>query len=82
MLQSGAVRRIVHDLLATGYDGAFSIEPHMVVVFHDAASQADEGAQFENFVEYGRRLEKLIGGIKVEMSSTQKPFTAGLSGVR
>ena len=78
----GAVGRIVRDLLASGYDGGFSIEPHMIVVFHDAASRANEEAQFSNFVEYGRRLDKLIGEIKAESGETWKAFTAGLTNVR
>jgi sugar phosphate isomerase/epimerase len=61
----GKVREILADALARKYDGGISIEPHMVVVFHDAASQAaDDTATRANFVEYGRRLEKLIGEIK------------------
>ena len=31
----GYVKEIVADLLQNGYDGGFSIEPHMAVVFHD-----------------------------------------------
>ena len=33
---SGDVRAIMIDLLKTGYDGGFSIEPHVANVFHDA----------------------------------------------
>ncbi len=57
----GKVREILTDAAARGYSGALSLEPHMVVVFHDAHSQsASEEAMRKNFVEYGRRLEKLI----------------------
>lgn len=56
----GRVRDILQDAFARGYDGGISIEPHMVVVFHDAASKANDDAMRKNFVEYGRRLEKLI----------------------
>jgi sugar phosphate isomerase/epimerase len=60
----GRVRDILRDALARGYDGGISIEPHMVVVFHDAASPAaDDEATRANFVEYGRRLERLIGAV-------------------
>jgi sugar phosphate isomerase/epimerase len=31
----GEVVRIVRDLLQTGYDGGFSIEPHLAVVYHE-----------------------------------------------
>ena len=57
---NGDVRRILADLLASGYDGGISIEPHMQVVFHDASIKADPQAMFDNYVEYGRRLMKLV----------------------
>ncbi len=61
------VREVLRDLLAGGYDGGISIEPHMAAVFHDpTAPTATAEAQFENFVEYGRRLERLIGEVRAE----------------
>ena len=60
----GKVREILRDAFARGYDGGISIEPHMVVVFHDAQSKSNDQAMRENFVEYGRRLEKLITEVK------------------
>ncbi len=59
----GAVHRILADALARGYQGALSIEPHMVAVFHDAQSHAQDDALRQNFVEYGRRLMKLVASI-------------------
>ncbi len=56
----GKVREILEDAIARGYDAGISIEPHMVVVFHDAQSKSNDQAMRENYVEYGRRLEKLI----------------------
>ncbi len=63
----GRVRDILKDALARGYDAGFSIEPHMVVVFHDAGAPADAEAQRRNYVEYGQRLEKLIADAKAEI---------------
>jgi sugar phosphate isomerase/epimerase len=61
----GQVRRILKDAFARGYDAGISIEPHMVVVFHDAGSKVTNDADVcANFVEYGRRLEKLIAEVK------------------
>ena len=60
----GAVRPIIKDLLQGGYDAGFSIEPHMAVVFHDSSVQASDEAQYDSYVEYGRRLGKLIDEIK------------------
>lgn len=60
----GRVREILADALARGYDAAISIEPHMVVVFHDATTQAaSDEAMRRNYVEYGRRLETMLSQI-------------------
>jgi sugar phosphate isomerase/epimerase len=57
----GDVARIVADLAARGYEGALSIEPHMSVVFHDAASgAADPARQRANYIDYGWRLERIV----------------------
>ena len=64
----GNVKRILEDLLAGGYDAGISIEPHMAKVFHDATVEASAEKQFDTYIEYGRRLMKLLaeirGGIK------------------
>ncbi|MBT3278770.1 MAG: sugar phosphate isomerase/epimerase [Phycisphaerales bacterium] len=57
------VKRILADLLGRGYQGGISIEPHMAVVFHDAAQSSDEQVRFNNYVEYGRRLESLVASL-------------------
>ena len=51
---------ILTDAAKRGYEAGVSIEPHMTVVFHDADSAASDDAMFANFVEYGRRLEKIV----------------------
>jgi sugar phosphate isomerase/epimerase len=56
----GDVVRTVRDLIAGGYDGGFSIEPHMEVVFHDQSVEARADARIANYVEYGRRLERIV----------------------
>ncbi len=61
----GRVRDILKDAFTRRYNAGISIEPHMVVVFHDAQSKtASQDGMRNNFVEYGRRLEKLIAGIQ------------------
>lgn len=63
----GRVKDILRDAFASGYNAGISIEPHMVVVFHDTTgsgktvTEADTQA---NFIEYGKRLEKLIAEVK------------------
>ncbi len=60
--------RILEDLAGTGYEGFVSIEPHISVVFHSAATSARQDPaekareQFDSYIEYGRRLEKLLRG--------------------
>ncbi|MGD9938985.1 MAG: sugar phosphate isomerase/epimerase family protein [Clostridia bacterium] len=64
----GDVVRIVNALKASGYDGAFSIEPHMAVVFHDQSVQSDAESRFRNYEEYGQRFIKILdeAGYKVK----------------
>jgi len=56
----GDVKKIVKDLLDSGYDGGISIEPHLAVVFHDDSVTAEADVMYSNYVEYGRRMEKII----------------------
>lgn len=64
----GDVRRILADLKSRGYDGGLSIEPHMVVVYHDSSVQAASETRRTNYVEYGKRLEVILSelGIAVD----------------
>ncbi len=56
----GDVRRICADLVASGYDGGISIEPHMKAVFHDPGVTAPPAARRATYIEYGRRMEALL----------------------
>jgi hypothetical protein len=80
----GAVREIIKDLLASGYDAGFSIEPHLAVVFHDTSVTASEDTQYNTYVEYGRRLEKLIKVIQSEITPKKpiRPHSVPVSGLR
>jgi sugar phosphate isomerase/epimerase len=60
----GRVRDILRDAFARGYDGGISIEPHVAVVFHDAAVKAGDKQTYDSFVRYARQLEAMIGEIK------------------
>ncbi len=61
---NGRVREIVSDLKKSGYDGGFSIEPHMATVFHDTDNSADDevkkARKLETYVEYGKRFQELL----------------------
>lgn len=62
----GEVRRIMKDLIARGYEGGISIEPHLAVVFHDETKKSSAEIMYSNYVEYGRRMMKMIEEIKKE----------------
>ena len=65
----GRVHDILKDAVARGYDAGISIEPHMVVVFHDARAKASDADTMKNYIEYGRRLGKMFGEIRVGLKS-------------
>ncbi len=62
----GDIPKIIKDLFARGYDGGFSIEPHLGTVFHDSNSQRSLDAA-EIYVAYGRRIMKMINNIRTEL---------------
>lgn len=68
----GEVKRILADLLARGYGGALSIEPHLAVQAHDPAVAAPAEQRFAGYVEYGRRLERLLEAVRAERSAAQQ----------
>ena len=60
----GDVKRILHDLIDQGYDGGISIEPHMGAVYHDPSITSDAAARYATYLEYGRRIERIINECK------------------
>ncbi|MFA6715613.1 MAG: sugar phosphate isomerase/epimerase family protein [Victivallaceae bacterium] len=60
----GFVKQIVGELLDSGYDGGFSIEPHVATVFHADDNRDDSELaarrKYETYVEYGKRFELLL----------------------
>ena len=58
---AGDVRAIVKDLLKNGYDGGFSMEPHLGCVFHEGnACDSEDDIRYNNYVAYGRKFEQLL----------------------
>ena len=51
---------LVGNLLGRGYDGGFSIEPHLAAVVHEGKPASAAGDAYGRYVEYGRRLMKLV----------------------
>ena len=62
----GQVKKVLEDLLAKGYDGGISIEPHMGSVYHDDAdeNQSQDEYKYNVYNEYGQRIMKMIDEIK------------------
>jgi len=56
----GDVVKIVRDLLATGYDGGISIEPHIGAVYHDPGVTSDDDKKYRMYIEYGRQMEAIL----------------------
>jgi sugar phosphate isomerase/epimerase len=63
----GDVRRIVTDLLESGYDGGISIEPHLAVVFHDDSVKSEDDVRYANYVEYGHRMNAMLKEIRAQI---------------
>jgi len=56
----GYVKEIVGDLLARGYDGGFSIEPHLAAIIHTGQQAHSDEELYASYVAYGRRLEEIV----------------------
>jgi len=54
------VRKQLAEIFRTGYDGVVSIEPHIAAIIHEGKEADDADAAYSGYVEYGRRLEKLV----------------------
>ncbi|MFP4016594.1 MAG: sugar phosphate isomerase/epimerase family protein [Halanaerobiales bacterium] len=64
----GQVRKVLKDLLANGFDGGISIEPHMASIYHDKNRKLSEtAARYDCYLEYGKRVMNLIEDIKTEL---------------
>jgi sugar phosphate isomerase/epimerase len=60
----GHVARIVGDLLKSGYDGGFSIEPHLAAIVHEGKAASGSTDSYSLYIEYGRRLMALAARAK------------------
>ncbi|MFA6410341.1 MAG: sugar phosphate isomerase/epimerase family protein [Candidatus Buchananbacteria bacterium] len=62
----GYVREIIADLLSSGYDGGFSIEPHLAAVIHTGQKADKEQAQYASYIQSGLRLQTIVSQIRGE----------------
>lgn len=60
----GYVKEIVADLLANGYEGGFSIEPHLAAVIHSGKKAESAEALYKSYTDYGRRLMEIVEATK------------------
>jgi sugar phosphate isomerase/epimerase len=63
---AGDVKRIVADMIESGYNGGFSIEPHIGISYFQNDSGSDDEKRYKSYVEYGRRFMKLLAEIKYQ----------------
>ena len=52
------------EIFRSGYDGVFSIEPHVAAVIHEGKKGDDPEALYTSYVKYGRMFEQLVGEVK------------------
>lgn len=60
----GRVEDTLRHLLKSGYEGGISIEPHLAHVIHDESKDGRGKAPFQVYVEYGRRLERVMERVR------------------
>lgn len=70
----GDVQLVVRDLMSRGYDGGLSIEPHIAVVFHDQSVKSSDQIRFDTYVDYGRRMDRMVAQIKSDLASGMPGF--------
>ncbi|MFW5986384.1 MAG: sugar phosphate isomerase/epimerase family protein, partial [Halanaerobiales bacterium] len=58
----GQVKRVLEDLLASGYDGGISIAPHMGSVYHESNENSEPAGdiKYNIYIEYGKRIMKMV----------------------
>ena len=60
----GYVKEILADLVAKGYTGGISIEPHLAAIIHSGERTDDAARLYKSYTDYGRRLMELMEGAK------------------
>jgi sugar phosphate isomerase/epimerase len=68
---NGQVKKIVKDLLQNGYNGGFSIEPHMGAVYHNDQADSEAEAKYNTYLEYGKRFMNLMEDLKAEIKEAK-----------
>ena len=58
------LRQQLQEIFESGYDGVFSIEPHVAAVIHEGKKGGDPQALYDSYVKYGKMFEALVDEIK------------------
>ncbi len=58
------LRQQLAELFNAGYDGFISIEPHITAIIHQGKEADDAEAAYSCYVEYGRRMMRLVKEVK------------------
>ena len=61
----------VERIMKTGYDGVFSVEPHVAAVIHTGMESPEEG-MYKAYVEAGRRMVELLERIKARVAEKRR----------
>ncbi len=64
------VREILGDLLASGYRGVVSIEPHVAAVLH-RQQEADPETRYRAYLDYGRGVNRLVAELLETRAATR-----------
>ncbi len=60
----GYVREVLADLLAKGYAGGVSIEPHLAAIIHTGETTDNAQKLYDSYTEYGRRLMGIVAELE------------------
>jgi len=73
---NGQVKKVLKDLIANGYEGGISIEPHMGAVYHKKSSnnknESLDQYKFNTYIEYGKKTMKMVEDIRKSMMNEEK----------
>ena len=61
------VREQLAAIFTAGYDSFVWIEPHIFAIVHEGKEAGDPEAAYKGYVEYGRRMMKLVGEVRASL---------------
>jgi len=77
----GQVKRIVKDLIKNGYDGGFSIEPHLSIIHHQLSNNRAQNNRFNNYVSYGQKFMEMVNQIQLEDNFSSHSQTSNFGSI-